>query len=244
MGRREEDLLHLIRVARGLARDAIHRPIDFEDEYVEWLLLVNAGMQRRGNIHLFDLAIRTAPEAPFLEIGSFAGLSANITQHLKRKHGRREPLFTCDKWIFEGADELPADAPVSAEELRAYVRKSFERSVRLFNGADLPFTIEATSDEFFVAWREGARVEDVFGRLAELGGPLGFCFIDGNHQEEFVQRDFEHCDEQLLPGGLILFDDSTPEAIGDASTVVRRVARDSRYEVVARNPNWLLRKTR
>lgn len=241
---RNGDLLRLMRRARGLARDAIHRPTDFEDEYVDWLLLVNAGMQRRGNIHLFDLAIRTAPEASFLEIGSFAGLSANIIQHLKRKHGRREPLFTCDKWIFEGDADLPIDAPVSAEDLRAYVRESFKRSVRRFNDGDLPFTVEATSDEFFLAWRKRARVEDVFGRTEELGGPLGFCFVDGNHQEEFVQRDFEHCDEHLLTGGLILFDDSTPEAIGDVSTVVRRVARDRRYEVVARNPNWLFRKTR
>lgn len=236
-------MIHLMRRAGGLARDAIRRPTDFDDEYVEWLLLANAGMQRRGNIYLFDLAIRTAPEAPFLEIGSFAGLSTNIIQHLKRKYGRRQPLFTCDKWLFEGA-ELPPDAPVSAEDVRAFVRESFERSVRRFNDCDLPFTVEATSDEFFAAWREGCRVEDVFGRPTELGGPLGFCFIDGNHQEEFVQRDFEHCDEHLLPGGLILFDDSTPEAIGEASIVVRRVARNRSYEVVARNPNWLLRKRR
>ena len=227
--------------ARRLARDVIHRPVGFEDHYIEWLLLVNAGMQHRGNIHLFDLAIREAPNAPFLEIGSFCGLSANIIQYLKRKHGREEQLFTCDKWIFEGA-EVPATAGVSAAEIREYVRDSFQRSMRRFSGNDLPFTIEATSDEFFQSWQDQASVEDVFGRSVGLGGPLGFCFIDGNHQEEFVQRDFENCDGCLLPGGLILFDDSTPEAVGDASKVVRRVAANERYELVARNPNHLFRK--
>lgn len=228
--------------ARGLARDVIRRPRGFDDGFLEWLLIVNAGMEHRGNIHLFDIAIRSAPEAPFLEIGSFAGLSTNIIQYLKRKHGRQSvPLFTCDKWEFEGA-EVPAAAPVSSGEIRAYVKESFERSLHRFSNDDLPFTIEATSDDFFDQWKAGAEAVDVFGRTVPLGGPLGFCFIDGNHQEEFVERDFAHCDEHLLPGGLILFDDSTPEAIGDAYKVMRRISRASGYEVVAKNPNWLLRK--
>jgi len=228
-------------LARRIVRDVVHPPIGFSDGYIEWLLLVNAGMQHRGNIHLFDLAIREAPDAPMLEIGSFCGLSTNIIQYLKRKHGRAEPLFTCDKWIFEGA-ELPPAAPVSAADVRGYVRDTFLRSVRRFSGDDLPFAVEATSDEFFEQWRASERVVDVFGRPVELGGRLGFCFIDGNHEQEFVERDFDHCDEFLLPGGLVLFDDSTPEAIGDASDVVRRISSDGRYEVVKRNPNWLLRK--
>lgn len=234
---------HSLHVVRGLARDALHRPVGFDDDFIEWLMLVNPGMQHRGNIHLFDLAIQSAPEAPFLEIGSFCGLSTNIIQYLKRKHGRREPLFTCDKWIFEGSEKpLPASAGVTRDEIRDYVRESFDRSMRRFCDGDLPFTVEATSDEFFQAWSDHASIEDVFGRPVELGGPLGFCFIDGNHQEEFVWRDFSHCDANLLSGGLILFDDSTPEAIEDASKVVKDVARNGRYEVVARNPNWLLRK--
>lgn len=230
-----------VRMGRRAARDVIRPPRGFDDRYIEWLLLVNAGWQHRGNIHLFDLAIREAPSAPFLEIGSFCGLSANIIQYLKRKHGRDEPLFTCDKWIFGGA-ELPAGAPMTSEDVRDYVRDSFKRSLEHFSQDDLPFTIEATSDEFFAAWSDREQAEDVFGRPVTLGGPLGFCFIDGNHEEEFVQRDFEHCDEHLIRGGLILFDDSAPESVGDASTVARRVARDGRYEIVARNPNYLFRK--
>jgi hypothetical protein len=228
--------------ARNLARQVVRRPIVLHDDYIEWLYLANAGMQDPGNLHLFDLAIRSAPQAPMLEIGSFCGLSTNIIQYLKRKHGRDDPLFTCDKWIFEHSDEpLPPAAAASRDDIRTYVMSCFERSVRTFS-TDLPFTIEATSDEFFAQWETGAQASDVFGRSVGLGGPLGFCFIDGNHTEEYASRDFEHCDQYLLPGGFLLFDDSGDASSWDVKKVIRRIKRDQRYEVVAKNPNYLVRK--
>ena len=258
----------MVELARGLARDALRRPKgfddahpddshfdaptfddahfdnpNFDDTFIEWLLFTNAGMQHRCNVNLFDFAIRIAPGAPMLEIGSFCGLSTNIIQYLKRKHGRGEPLFTCDAWIFEGyGAPLPAAASVSHDEIREFVRSSFERSMRHFNGEDLPHTIEATSDEFFARWSEHAQADDVFGRSVRLGGPLSFCFVDGNHTEEYAQRDFEHCDQYLVEGGLILFDDSSPESPGEVSKVMGRIERSSRYEIVARVPNYLVRK--
>jgi predicted O-methyltransferase YrrM len=226
-----------------LALRAVHRPTVLQDDYVEWLMLANAGMQHPGNLYLFDLAIRTAPDAPMLEIGSFCGLSTNIIQYFKRKHSRTVPLFTCDRWIFEGAENpLPPSASVSHGDIRDYVMESFERSVHRFNNGDLPFTIEATSDEFFQQWKRGDEVPDIFGRDVSLGGPLGFCFIDGNHSEAYALRDFEHCDQYLLPGGLILFDDSGDESDWEVKKVIRRIKRGGRYEVVAKNPNYLLHK--
>ena len=46
-------------------------------------------------------------------------------------------------------------------------------------------------------------------------------------------RDFQNCDEQLVPGGLILFDDSTFLGV---NRVIERIERDDRYEVVAPEP--------
>jgi predicted O-methyltransferase YrrM len=236
-------MLELAGASWRLMLRAVARPTVLHDDYLEWLLLANAGMQHRGNLYLFDLAIQMAPEAPMLEIGSFCGLSTNIVQYLKRKHGRTVPLFTCDKWVFEGSEcPLPAAALVSHHELRDFVIESFERSVRSFSRDDLPFTIEATSDEFFRAWGEGKHVVDVFGRDVSLGGELGFCFVDGNHSEEYVLRDFANCDRYLLPGGLILFDDSGDETTWDVRKVIRRIKHDDRYEVLAKNPNYLVRK--
>ena len=76
------------------------------DEYIKWLCFANAGMLERGNLYSIDYAIGHLPSAaPILEIGSFCGLSANVITHFKRKHGASNPLITCDKWEFEGADE-------------------------------------------------------------------------------------------------------------------------------------------
>ncbi len=182
-------LIPATNAAWRLALRAVRQPTILRDDYLDWLLLVNAGMQHPGNLLLFDLAVRTAPDAPMLEIGSFCGLSVNIVQYLKRKHNRTSPLFSCDKWIFEGAETpLPSAALVSHADIRDYVMQSFVRSVRRFNGEDLPFTIEATSDEFFQQWSGNAEVQDVFARDVSLGGPLGFCFVDGNHSEEYALR--------------------------------------------------------
>jgi hypothetical protein len=231
------------RTAQRLIRQAVRRPIVLHDAYIDWLMLANAGMQDPGNLYLFDLAIRNAPEAPMLEIGSFCGLSTNIVQYLKRKHGRTVPLFSCDKWIFEGsADPLPATAGASHDDIRKYVMECFARSVRTFSSSDLPFSIEATSDEFFRKWETRTQVSDVFGRSVALGGPLGFCFIDGNHTEDYASRDFDHCDQYLVPGGFILLDDSGDASAWEVKEVIRRVKRDDRYEVVAKNPNYLVRK--
>lgn len=229
-----------------LALRAANRPTVLRDEYIDWLILANAGMQHPGNVYLFDLAMRSAPSAPMLEIGSFCGLSTNIVQYLKRKHGRRELLYTCDKWIFEGSEnQLPDAAPVSQADVREFVMESFQRSVRQFSPAgELPAAIEATSDEFFDKWASHETVTDVFGQTRSLGGSLGFCFIDGNHSEEYAQRDYEHCDQYLVPGGLILFDDSNDESDWDVKRVIRRIKRDGRYAVVAKNPNYLVRKER
>jgi predicted O-methyltransferase YrrM len=229
--------------ARKLALMALRRPIILHDDYIEWLALVNAGMQHRGNYELFDIAIRIAPKAPMIEIGSFCGLSTNIIQYLKRKHARNERLFTCDKWIFEGSENpLPAAAGISHDDLRAYVMQTFRQSVTALSPGDPPHTVEATSDEFFDAWRESQEVEDVFGRAVDLGGPISFCFIDGNHTEPFAQKDFDHCDEFLVPGGLILFDDSGDESDWQVKRVIERIRANTRYEVVAKNPNYLVRK--
>ena len=149
------------------------RRVLLDDEYIRSLLMVNAGWQSDGNPHLFDLVIRTAPEAPMLEIGSFCCLSTNIIQYLKRKHGRTTPLFTCDKWIFEGSEKVqPGAAPRPLAACVTARKETFKRSVTALSH-ELPFTVEATSDEFFGAWAERETVTDVFGRAVKLGGPFG-----------------------------------------------------------------------
>ena len=220
--------------------------VDVSNEYVGWLRHVNAGMLQSGNLYCFDYAIRNLPNAaPILEIGSFCGLSTNLLTYYKEKHGVRNLLFTCDRWEFPRSEgrTMVGDSSITHAEYRAYARETFIRNVHMFSRYDLPHTIEMLSDEFFAAWRNGQEVADVFGGPVRLGGPLSFCYIDGNHSYEYARRDFINCDELLVPGGFILFDDSMDfTGYEGVRRVVAEVRRSGRYELVIKNPNYFFRK--
>jgi hypothetical protein len=215
-------------------------------EYMTWLTIANAGMLTHGNVRCLDHAIRNIPSAsPIVEIGSFCGLSANMITYLKERHGVGNPLVTCDKWLFEGArdgEPLGDSKTVTHREYREFVRDMFLRNARMFSRLDLPVAIEDLSDEFFGAWARGEKRTDVFGRRFRLGGPISFCYIDGNHTYEYARRDFENCDRYLERGGFVLFDDSDDASARGAWKVAREVAGTGRYELVAKNPNYFFRK--
>jgi hypothetical protein len=203
-------------------------------------------MLHAGNPYCIDYAIRNLPSAaPIVEIGSFCGLSTNVIAHYKRVHGKANPLFTADCWRFEGAgaaDGHLGGSPVRHADYREFVKGTFVRNVRFFSGDDLPHTVELRSDEFFAAWRGRRVVADVFGRPARLGGPISFCYIDGDHTYEAARRDFEHCDEFLEPGGFVFFDDSAAGEPFGAVRAAAEVQRLARYRLVATNPHTLFQK--
>lgn len=215
-------------------------------EYMSWLTFVNAGMLIRGNVYCFDYAIKNLPsDAPIVEIGSFCGLTTNLITHCKERHSVKNKFITCDKWIFEGAGEgglLGGSSNVSHDEYREFVKATFIRNIKIFSRYDLPYTIETFSDDFFEAWRNTGTCSDVLGRKIQLGGPISFCFIDGNHSYLFAKRDFENCDKHLEPGGFLLFDDSADGTEWEVCRVVKEVANTGRYELVAKNPNYFFRK--
>jgi hypothetical protein len=219
--------------------------IDASDDYTIWLSFANAGMLNKGNLYCLDHAISHLPtNDPIVEIGSFAGLSVNLITYYKRKYGRANKLITCDKWDFEGAKpgKMLGESPILHDDYRQFVRDTFIRNVRFFSGYDLPYTVEMFSDELFGAWRSGQASPDVFGRQVQLGGPISFCYIDGNHSYEFARRDFEHTDEFLVSGGFILFDDSADGSKWQVCRVIEEVKASGRYDVVAANPNYLFVK--
>ena len=123
------------------------------------------------------------------------------------------------------------------------VRDSYLRNKRTFSGDDMPLTVEVFSDEFFSLWKENRTVQDVFGRSVALGGPVSFCYVDGNHTYEAAKLDFQNCDTFLQVGGFILFDDSTNKTFG-VHRLMPEVLATGRYQLAARNPNHLFQKTR
>jgi hypothetical protein len=214
------------------------------DEYISWLMYANAGMLEKGNLYSIDHAIAHLPSAaPILEIGSFCGLSANTITHLKRKHKVKNLLITCDKWEFEGSEDRSkiASSPILFSDYKTFVRDSYIRNIRMFSPDDLPFTFEMVADELFDAWKSRRQSADVLGRTLDLGGPISFCYIDGNHTYEYAKRDFFNCDMFLETGGFILFDDST---LGEFSLhkLMPEIMALSRYRLVATNPYHLFQK--
>jgi hypothetical protein len=215
-------------------------------DYLSWLSYANAGMLVRGNVDCIDYAIRHLPSAaPLIEIGSFCGLSTNVISYLKRKHGASNRLVTCDRWAFEGAEgggRLGDCDWIDHPHYKAFVKETYLRNIRMFSAPDLPYTVEKFSDEFFAAWDAGETQVDVLGREIRLGGPIAFCFIDGNHSYDFARRDFENTDRHLEPGGFVLFDDSGDGTDWGVCKVVAEVAASGRYELIANNPNYFFRK--
>ena len=212
---------------------------------MKWLCFANAGMLERGNLYCFDYAIKHLPSAaPIIEIGSFCGLSTNLLTYYKEKHGAPNILITADKWRFEGSSDgsTIGESTVTHREYRELVKESFIRNAQTFSRNALPYTVEMFSDEFFDAWRESSKLTDVFGRSITLGGPISFCYIDGDHSYEAVKRDFIHADEFLEKGGFILFDDSADSSDWEVRKVVAQLKNDPRYELIAQNPNYLFRK--
>jgi hypothetical protein len=200
-----------------------------------------------GNVKAFARALAEIPRgSAIVEVGSFAGLSTNTISYIKRKAGISNPFFTCDPWLFEGGERqdnpLSPHTGVTHRAYREFVRDTFIRNVRMFSGEDLPFTLELTSDEFFDGWRAGRQATDVSGRDITLGGPIGFCYIDGHHSYEYARRDFEACDEFLVAGGLLLFDDSADESGHQVARVAEEVRGLAPYRVVSANPNYFFRK--
>ncbi len=225
-------------------RDGFRRRHE-EDEFIRWLRYANAGMLDPGNSWSMDYAIRHLPsQHPLVEIGSFAGLSANVICHLLRKHGRDNAFFTCDNWDVTGmqlTERIP-ESHIEFPEYAKYVKASYLRNVEFFSPGNRPHTIEAGSTEFFEKWGRGEHATDVFGRPVRLGGPISFCYVDALHTCDAVRKEFETIDRYLDTGGFILFDDSSDSSPFGLNRLMREIAGLGSYEPVHQNPNHLFRK--
>ena len=224
----------------------ISEPGSAWSEYLSWLTFAVPGMLVRGNVDAIAFALQHLPsDAPLLEIGSFCGLSTCVITYFKQKLGLANSFYTCDLWSFEGqklGQPLADSRTLTHDAYKNFVRESFLRNVRAFCRTSIPHTIEADSDTFFEKWSSEQNVIDVFGSPAKLGGPISFCFIDGNHSYAFARRDFENTDRFLVPKGFILFDDSADGSEWDVCQVVKEVLASGSYDLVSKNLNYLLQK--
>lgn len=217
------------------------------DPFINWLRFANPGMLNEGNIYCIEfVADNLHSENPIVEIGSFCGLSTNTISYYIRKANRSNKLITCDKWLFEGAenqDRFLGPSYISHKQYREFVKKTYVRNVGFFSHGRLPYTIECFSDDFFGRWDMGLTGTDVIGRRVKLGGPISFAYIDGNHTYRFAKDDFLNVDRHLETNGFILFDDSADYYTQfGVNRLVREIKKMDNYELVIKNPNYLFRK--
>lgn len=197
------------------------------------------------NIYCIDYAVRNLPtDDPVIEIGSFTGMSTCMLSHYLAKYNCGNVLFNADRWEFEEKEKnyYSRVLNVSPEEMKDYIRNSFVRNVRHFSRNRLPHTIELFSDEFFSQWLQKNTLLNIWEQPVTLGGPVSFAYLDGNHQYDFVKRDFENVHRQLVKGGFIFFDDSAPHINSGMRDLVKEVKARRDYEVVVKNPNYLVRR--
>lgn len=197
------------------------------------------------NLYCIDYAVRHMPEqGAVIEIGSFLGMSTCMIAHYLQKHRRGNRFFSCDRWEFEEKEKnfYEQSLGISRQNMKQFVKESFIRNLRFFQPSRLPFTIELFSDEFFEQWNQAAEATDVFGRTTALGGAISFAYVDGNHQLEFVRRDFQHIDRHLAKGGFIFFDDSASFIESGMHGFMREMKRNDGYKLVLKNPNQLWQK--
>jgi len=228
------------------AKRGTRTPPPREDAQVKSLRDTIPGWLNAGNVRAFDRCIAAMPEGAVIEIGCYAGLSANAILHFLQKHGRRAALFSADPWVIEGPAEPAGSGLGEAEWLgrrRAYIRDTYERATRLHSAARLPHHFEVSSDAFFADWQAGAVRTDFFGREARLGGPIAFAYIDGDHSRDQVWKDFTHVDRHLAKGGFVLFDDSGFHPLDGAAQSAARAAAMPAYRIVAKAPHYCLQKT-
>ena len=213
--------------------------------------VIGEGMLSPQNITLMEYAIQHMPDSGVvLEIGSYAGLSTNVILHLMNKYARPHEMFCVDRWIYEGYQDKNTTAnplfidgrtDVLRSDYCDYLKKAFIQSLQLFQPHRLPYAFHEKSDTFFTHW-DKTEMTDVFGRNKLPGGQITFAYIDGDHSYEGAKKKKKKTLRYMLPGGLILLDDTSQHLKFGSVQLRREIMRDIRIEIVSSDHNLLERK--
>jgi predicted O-methyltransferase YrrM len=126
---------------------------------------------------LFEMASKLPPGARALEIGAHIGSSA---------------LFICAGLAHGGGHLICVDTWTN-ETMPDGVKDTYAE----FNANTRPYAHMITTVR--------KRSSELLG--SDVGGPLDFAFIDGDHSESAVRADFRVVAPWVKPGGLIAFHD-------------------------------------
>jgi predicted O-methyltransferase YrrM len=146
---------------------------------------------------LYQLAARTAPIGPCLEVGSYCGRSTLYLGAACKAHGQL--VYAIDH--HRGSEEHqrgeayhdPTLYDVSVERMNTF--PEFRRNVDRAGLADTVVPIVAGTRLAGRHWRT----------------PLGMVFIDGGHSEAAALTDYRTWSPHLLPGGVLAIHDLFPD---------------------------------
>lgn len=216
-----------------------------DDEYLKWLTAVNPGLMHPGNFYLFENVIRNLnTDFSLLEIGSFCGLSTNAILYFLRKYKRKNILFTCDPWVLphSAGKKIIKGTEIDVDSYLNFSLDSYKRNTSFFSKKNLPYTIKVNSNLFFDYWGTEKVVVDIFDRKINLGGPVSFCFIDGDHSYLQSKKDFLNINNYLINGGFLMFDDSADGTETGVAALMKEIMKSKKYKLVLKNPNYLYQK--
>ncbi|HET8573711.1 MAG TPA: class I SAM-dependent methyltransferase [Edaphocola sp.] len=220
-----------------------NKPIYQEEESLFWLSATVPGWLEKGHLYCFEYAIRNLPDkSPVVELGTFAGLSANTILYFLKKHNKSNLLITSD-WYLRNIDDSVTIAHLrKPSDIQQFVKDAFVRNVRFFNEDAHIKSSELPTDEFFDAWFNQKEINNLFGGTFTPSGNISFAYIDGNHVYEYAKRDFENVDKLLVKGGFILFDDSADYTNRGSKLVAQESVKTGRYKIIKKNPHYFIQK--
>lgn len=214
------------------------------------------GQTGKGNFRAMQYAMEDLPRNfKALEIGSFCGLSAVLLCQLSLSLKKNGVLYSCDPWnLLEDTskssdlekskilDSYAGEIGNANRTLLEHIQFLFELNCKNHLGSFLPYSFKMFSADFFEKWNNGEEKMDIFSQTTKLGGLFHFVYIDGDHSEAGSYTDLKNSDKHLAEGGYILADDSGWRQRAGSHRAVKRFLKEYPYEVVSRNPNYLIRK--
>ena len=190
-------------------------------------------------------------QTSIVEIGVFCGLSTNVIAYFRKMHNRQDArIFNTDIWQLYGYDpaQTLGSSEITKKHYRDHLKATYQSNVQFFSKGKNISTFEMHSDIFFDSWGKGIDTHDLNGRQIQLGGPIGFAYIDGSHLYNQVKADFLNVKDKLSKGAFILFDDSADNIYipndCEVSALMKEIIRDYAHEfkLVFKNPNYLFQK--
>lgn len=215
----------------------------FGDLYMDWLLTMVGGWlpPKHPNLVsiLYGIEKTQNINGSILEVGSFLGASTCVISYLANKFSPNKVLFNCDPWKFEGADKpIGGVFDASKDEFALYAKDLFLRNTGIFGFNNKISSHHMLSSEFFIKWQRRETCFDLQKNKLELGGVISFAYIDGNHTYEGCLEDFLNLKKFLVPGSMVLFDDTGHDSPFGCRNVVQDVLKHGLKEVW-HNPNYL-----